>query len=267
MDLTFFLIFFPVSCFKILHYLTLVFSHTPAAFCSLFFPRLPPCFLAMLGVPYGSKSEYVNAMVSRGAGVSQQGQNQVSMDTQTCLACKSNWCTTWPQEVIAHVPDHLMAEYPTPRLVRVERTTLVAQSGLHQTQTQRFPWEIILIHLCHNSSLQDNQSKCRPVGLGRCSEYIREEKNMMCFLPHSEPVGLVPVSQRRVLFIVLQLRHSCTITKIKQITTNCLKNNSIIKCQAVESTHLFQCISILGYQIASLCHASLHLLKTNTGIL
>lgn len=104
---------FLLSALKTLHYLTPVFSNTPAAFCALFFPRLSPCFLAMLGVSYGSKSEYVNAMVSRGAGVSQQGQNQVSMDTQTCLACKSNQCTTWPQEVITHVLDHLMAEYPT----------------------------------------------------------------------------------------------------------------------------------------------------------
>lgn len=68
-------------------------------------------------------------MVSAGAGVSQQGQNQVSMDAQTCLACKSNWCTTWPQEVNAHVHGRLMAEYPTPRLVWVKRTTLSVSQG------------------------------------------------------------------------------------------------------------------------------------------
>ncbi len=97
-------------------------------------------------------------MVSTEAGVSQQGQNRVSMDAQTCLACKSNWCTTWPQEVTTHVPDSLMAEYPTPRLVREERATLVSQSGPQQTSTLRFPWGVIFIHLCQNSSSTDNLS-------------------------------------------------------------------------------------------------------------
>lgn len=97
-------------------------------------------------------------MVSAGAGVSQQGQNQVSMDAQTCLACKSNWCTTWPQEVNAHVHGRLMAEYPTPRLVRVKRTTLVSQSGPQQARKLRFPWGVKFIHLCQNSRLPEKLS-------------------------------------------------------------------------------------------------------------
>lgn len=231
-------LFFPLfPALKTSHYLTPVFSHTPAAFCSLVFPRLPPCFLAMLGVSYGSKSEYVNAMVSRGAGVSQQGQNQVSMDTQTCLACKSNRCTTWPQEVIAHVPDHLMAEYPTPRLVWVERATLVAHSGLQQTQTQRFPWGIILIHLCQNSSLRDNQSKCPLVGLGRCSEmstYMR--RRIWCVFCHTVSQSDWCQCHKGQFYLSYCSWDTVVIMKINQITTNCLKHNSIIKCQAVESS-------------------------------
>lgn len=78
-------------------------------------------------------------MVSAGAGVSQQGQNQVSMDAQTCLACKSNWCTTWPQQVTTHVPAHLMAEYPTSHLVRMGKTTPVSQSVRATAKNKGFP--------------------------------------------------------------------------------------------------------------------------------
>lgn len=161
MGFTFFFLAFPVSYFKNITLFTsclLPHSISLSLFLLVFVCplSLPLRFPSLLVVSSGSKSEYANAMVSGGAGVSQQGQNQVSMDTQTCLACKSNWCTTWPQEVTEHVPDHLMAEYPTPLLVRVERTTLVTQSELQQTRKQRFPWGIILIRLCQNSSLPDN---------------------------------------------------------------------------------------------------------------
>lgn len=142
--LHFFFLAFPVSYFKNITLFTsclLPHSISLSLFLLVFVCplSLPLRFPSLIVVSSGSKSEYANAMVSGGAGVSQQGQNQVSMDTQTCLACKSNWCTTWPQEVTEHVPDHLMAEYPTPLLVRVERTTLVTQSELQQTRKQRFP--------------------------------------------------------------------------------------------------------------------------------
>lgn len=197
-----FLSLFLFPTLKTLHYLPLVFSHTQflclSSFRSLFVPPpplslFPLRFPSLLVVSRGSKSEYANAMVSGGAGVSQQGQNQVSMDTQTCLACKSNWCTTWPREVSEHVPDHLMAEYPTPRLVRVERTTLVTQSGLQQKWKQRFPPRDYF-----NSSLSEFQSPGQLIKL-HCVERIwemseTEDKNVTCSLPHNVAVRLVEVS-------------------------------------------------------------------------
>lgn len=48
------------------------------------------------------KSKYANAKVSGGAGVSQQGQKQVSMAASTYRACKSKCCTTRPPERSLH---------------------------------------------------------------------------------------------------------------------------------------------------------------------
>lgn len=93
--------------------------------------------------------------------MSQQGQNQVSMDAQTCLACKSNWCTTWPQEVNTHVHGRLMAEYPTPRSgasekdhpcqsVRAaagEKTTLPMRGYIHSSLSEfQSPGEVVKPH-------------------------------------------------------------------------------------------------------------------------
>lgn len=191
---------FPVSYFKNITLFTsclLPHSISLSLFLSVFVCLPPPPlslfplrFPSLLVVSRGSKSEYANAMVSGGAGVSQQGQNQVSMDTQTCLACKSNWCTTWPREVSEHVPDHLMAEYPTPRPVRVERTTLVTQSGLRQKMKTTLPPRDYF-----NSSLSEFQSPGQLIKL-HCVERIwemseTEDKNVTCSLPHNVAVRLV----------------------------------------------------------------------------
>lgn len=195
-------------------------------------------------------------MVSTGAGVSQQGQNQVSMDAQTCLACKSNWCTTRPQEVTTHVPDRLMAEYPTPRLVRGEGTTLVSQSGPRQTRKLRFPWGVVFIYLCQNSSLPDNLSSRAVWQWAEFKRWVKLRTKMwhvlcltaLCLSAEAAEgvttLGLLPHCGRRS--ITAETR-SCS-RKAEFITTNnvstdglgihWLKNNNIIKCQELKRSNL-----------------------------
>ncbi|CAB1418458.1 unnamed protein product [Pleuronectes platessa] len=88
------------------------------SFLSLFIPishpSLPLSSPSLLAVSWGCKTEYANAMVSAGAGVSQRGQNRVSVDTQTHgVPAIQISVQHGPQQVAAqHKPIGLLAEYP-----------------------------------------------------------------------------------------------------------------------------------------------------------
>lgn len=94
------------------------------------------------------KSKYANAKVSGGAGVSQQGQKQVSMAAPTYRACKSKCCTTRPPR----------GHCTRARLLNgwIPSSSPGASAKDHQchsvrpragTRTAHIPWGIILIHL------------------------------------------------------------------------------------------------------------------------
>lgn len=94
------------------------------------------------------KSKYANAKVSGGAGVSQQGQKQVSMTAPTYRACKSKCCTTRPPRghcTRARLLNGWIPSYSPGASAKDHQCHSVRPGA--GTRTAHIPWGIILIHL------------------------------------------------------------------------------------------------------------------------
>lgn len=121
---------------------------------SIFHLAVPPAISPSPFPVYASwmcqegKSKYANAKVSGGAGVSQQGQKQVSMAAPTYRACKSKCCTTRPPRghcTRARLLNGWIAS-SSPGASAKDHQCHSVRPGAG-TRTAHIPWGIILIHL------------------------------------------------------------------------------------------------------------------------